>query len=216
MIDELTQKGVFTLQLESSHIPYHSEYLTSSAERMTNEIKKIVSKPKLRSKKWTSTAVLDSDPEEVLKYASVEYFVHNLISPVFFYNKLRQMPSDAIVVEVGPHALFARTVTETLDSSKYIPLLKRNSNDTNLDQFLNSIAKLYELGLNPNIESLYPRVEWPVPRGIQSISSLMCWDHKKTHFVRKYPDYYFRYAANDMNETIDRLFDARLETIGCI
>ena len=203
MVEELAKKGVFVLELESSHIPYHSEYLNSSAERMTKEIKKVIAKPKLRSKKWLSTSVLDSDPEEVLRYASAEYFVYNLINPVFFYNKLRQLPSDAIVVEIGPHALFARTVTETLDSSTYLPLMKRNSNETNLDQFLSTIAKLYELGLNPNIENLYPKVEWPVSRGTQSISSLMCWDHKKSHFVRKYPDFHFRYSANDMNETID-------------
>ena len=203
LIEDLNKKGVFVRELQSSDIPYHSEYLMTSAKPMEDKIKSILSKPRLRSKKWVSTAVLDSDPEEALKYASAEYFVHNLTNPVFFYNKLKHLPSDAVVVELGPHALFARTVTETLEASTYLPLLKRDSNNTNLDQFLNTIAKLYELGLNPSIENLYPKVQWPVSRGTQSISSLMLWDHKKNHYVRKYPDYYFRYTANDMNETID-------------
>ena len=170
---------------------------------MKNEIKKHLKNPRKRSDKWISTAVLESVPEEELLYASAEYFVHNLINPVYFYNKLKGLPSDAIVLEIGPHKLFSKIVTQTLDSSTYLSLINKDSNDTNLDKFLDSIAKLYELGLNPSIENLYPKVEWPVARGTQSISSLMKWDHHKSYFVRKYPEFKFRATASDLNETID-------------
>ena len=170
---------------------------------MIDEIKKYVPKPKLRTKKWISTAVLESDPKEELTTASAEYFAHNLISPVYFYNRLKYMPSDAIVLEIGPHGLFSKIVTQTLENSSYISLIKRDSNETNLDQFLISIAKLYEFGFNPSIEKLYPKVEWPVARGTQSISSLMQWEHIKNFNVRGYPDYKHRETSSDLNETID-------------
>ena len=170
---------------------------------MTEEIKKQVPNPRLRSKKWLSTAIIESDIKDELRYASADYFVHNLISPVYFYNKLQQLPHNAIVVEIGPHGLFSKIITQTLESSTYLSLIKKDSNQTNLDQFLSSICRLYEIGLNPSIEELYPKVEFPVSRNTQSISSLMRWDHQKSYFVRKYPDYHFKGSASDMIETIN-------------
>ncbi|CAG2105685.1 unnamed protein product, partial [Medioppia subpectinata] len=87
MIETLTRKGVFVRELDSCHIPYHSQYLTTCADAMTREIRKYVPEPRLRSKKWISTAVLEADPkEDALRYASAEYFIHNLVNPVHFHN----------------------------------------------------------------------------------------------------------------------------------
>ena len=188
--------------MQSHGIPYHSEYLVSSAKKLTDELRKVIPNPKIRSKKFVSTALLDSDVDDALLSASPEYFVHNLISPVYFYNKFKHLPSDAIVLEIGPHGLFSRMVKETLESGTYISLMKKDSNETNLDMFLSSIAKLYELGMNPTIENLYPKVEWPVARGTQSIGSLVKWDHSNTLFLRKYPEHYFRATAADLNEWV--------------
>jgi fatty acid synthase len=170
---------------------------------MTDVLKKIIKNPKKRSKKWISTSIQPSKQiNDELKNASAEYFVYNLLSPVLFYNALKTLPSDAIVIEIGPHALFSSIITKTLESVSYVPLVKRDQNDTNLELFLFSIGKLYELGVNPSIEKLYPKVEWPVARNTQSISSLIKWDHKENYFVRKYPEYHFRATAADMNLSI--------------
>ena len=141
--------------------------------------------------------------KEELKYASAEYFAYNLASPVYFYEKLTEISEESIVIEVGPHPLFAKAIKETIDSVDYISLMKKNSNDTNLEMFLNSIGTLYELGLNPLIESLYPKVEWPVARGTQSISSLLRWQHCDSYHVKKYPEHYCKATASDMNCVID-------------
>jgi fatty acid synthase len=76
--------------------------------------------------------------------------------------------------------------------------MRRNQNDTNLEHFLLAIGKLYQLGVNPSIEKLYPKVEWPVFRGTQSISSLIKWDHKDSYAVRKFPEYHNKATASDM------------------
>ena len=76
----LNEKNIFVRELESSDIPYHSQYLITSAKKMTDELKKVITNPKKRSEKWISTAILEQNPTvEELKYASAEYFVHNLI-----------------------------------------------------------------------------------------------------------------------------------------
>jgi fatty acid synthase len=170
---------------------------------MTNVLRKVIPNPKKRSKIWISISVPSNKPvEDQLKNASAEYFVNNLVNHVLFYNALKTLPNDAIVIEIGPHALFSSIITKTLESVSYVPLAKRDQNDTNLELFLTSIGKLYELGVNPSIENLYPKVEFPVARNTQSLSSLIKWDHKDSYFVKKYPEFHFRATASDMNVTI--------------
>lgn len=67
----------------------------------------------------------------------------------------------------------------------------------NLTYFLSSIGRLYTLGLNPTIENLYPKVEWPVVRGTQSLSSLFKWDHERSYAVKKFPEFHNYATASD-------------------
>ena len=60
MMKTLEEKAVFVRRLQSSEIPYHSQYLISSAQPMTDAIKKYIPNPKLRSKKWISTSVMNT------------------------------------------------------------------------------------------------------------------------------------------------------------
>jgi len=195
----LIEKKIFVRELDSSQIPYHSPYMESSAQEMTQTLRKIIKTPKERSDKWISTSFLDlKSNEEVAKYASAEYFVNNLLNPVYFDENLKNLPKDAIVIEIGPHALFARIVSKSLESVNYVSLIKRDQNQTNLEHFLLSIGKLYQLGINPSIENLYHKVQWPVARGTQSISSLIKWDHKDSYAIKKFPEHNFKSTASDM------------------
>ena len=200
----LKEKGIYVYELECNGIPYHSKYLMSCVKPMTEQITQYIPKPMKRSKKWISTSILESEPkEEMLKYASAEYYVNNLISPVFFYDKLKELPSDAIIIEIGPHAVFRKIITETLETASYLTLIRKDSNDTNLDTFLSAFATLYEWGLNPSIENLYPKVDFPVSRNTPTIGALIKWDHSSQYNSRKYPEYLNRATASDMNMVID-------------
>ena len=204
IIDSLILKNIFVSQLDSSNIAYHHHFLNIAHKPMVDILKKFTSNPRLRSNKWISTSILEDEPkEEFLKYASPEYFVNNLISPVFFYDKLKNLPSDAIVVEVGPHGIFRKIVSETLEYSSYYSLIMKDSNETNMDNFVNVLVKLYELGLNPSVDKLYSGVVYPVCRGTPSIGSLMKWKHNQEFNGRPFPDYRFRTTASDMNVTIN-------------
>ena len=204
IMDDLKSNQKFVHQMNSSDIPYHSPFMKSSAKQLTELINKYVSKPGLRSTKWVSTSIeKDQVKEDALNYAGAEYFVNNLISPVFFYDKFKTLPSDAIVVEVGPHGVFRKIVSETLESATYITLIKKDSNDTNLDNFLASVTQLHERGFNPSIENLYPKVEFPVSRNTQSIGSLMKWDHSHDYHLETFPDRYCQTTASDFKISID-------------
>ena len=178
--------------------PYHSKYMISSAQPMADMIRKYVPNPQKRSNKWLSTALSDDEINHEFDFASADYFAKNLISPVHFYDKLKQLPSDAIIIEISPHSVFKNVISDTLEESTYINLMSKYSNDTNLLRFLSGITKLYELGFNPSIEKLYSKVNWPVSRGTASISSLMVWDHNRSFPIKKYPQHYNKHTASDL------------------
>ncbi|CAG2105122.1 unnamed protein product, partial [Medioppia subpectinata] len=203
-IKALADKNIFVRQLESSNIAYHSKYIQTAAQPLIDAINKHIPHPKPRSKKWLSTSLLIADPtEEALRCASGEYFAHNLVNSVQFYDRIKQLPADAIVLEIGPHSLFGKIVTETLNESSYVSLIKKDSNDKNMDLFLSGLATLYELGVNLSPDKLYPRCEWPVARNTQSINSLIKWDHSSVIQRHIYPERWCRGNAADMNVVIN-------------
>ena len=203
VLKKFEQNNIYVLKLECSQIAYHTKYIQSSGDNLMKELKKYITEPKLRSKKWISTAILDEDKvDSSLRYCSAEYWKHNLVNSVRFYDRLNQLPLNAIVVELSPHMIFKKVIDETLNECSYLAPLRKNSND-NLANFLYMLSELYPLGLNPNIEVLYPKVEWPVPRGTQSIGSLIKWDHSKSFTKRIYPEFYNRDTASDYNARID-------------
>jgi len=75
---------------------------------------KIYNKTKAKVQEWVSTSVLESEPSDDLKYASADYFVYNLLNCVHFYDIFKELPKDAIVVELSPHSVFKQIVSETL------------------------------------------------------------------------------------------------------
>lgn len=203
VLAKLKSMDIFYNELDCNQIPYHSPYLKSAAQPMTDRLIEFVPHPRKRSEKWVSTSVLRTDPSHPeLDCASAQYFVHNLLNPVLFYEKLKEIPPNAIVLEIAPSGVFRDIVTETLNDVSYLTFLRKHSKD-NLDHFMSTLAKLHQFGVNPAIDKLYPPVHWPVSRGTQSISSLIKWDHSVAYNVTKFPDLYNRATASDMNVTID-------------
>ncbi|CAG2104159.1 unnamed protein product, partial [Medioppia subpectinata] len=203
-IKSLSAKSIFVRQLESSNIAYHSKYIQTSAQPLIDAIDKHIPHPKPRSKKWLSTSLMTADPkDERLRCASGAYYAYNLANPVQFYDRLNEIPADAIVLELGPHSLFGKIFTETLNQCSYVSLIKKDSNDKNMDMFLSGLATLYELGVNMSVDKLYPCVEWPVVRDTQAINSLIKWDHSSHIHTPLYPERYSRTNAADMNVNIN-------------
>ena len=167
-----------------------------------------------RSKKWISTSILESEPkEEILKYASAEYFVNNLISPVYFYDKLKELPSDAIIIEIGPHAVFRKIINETLETASYLSLIKKDSNDTNLDNFFVCDRELSMSGDSTlQLRTCIQRLSFPVSRNTPTIGSLIKWDHSVQYIISaNIPKVFNRNTASDMN--VCHRYDSKLTIV---
>lgn len=197
-VEQLVSENIFAREVQCANIPFHCPLLLPATGKMTEALRSIITDPKPRSSKWISTSISEHEwTTDKASYASADYFVNNLISPVLFHDSSKYIPKDAIIIELAPHALFSAIFKRSMPSAQYIGLMKRNNNAGNLEMFITAIGQLYQLGVNVLINKLYPKVEWPVARSTQSISSLMKWDHNKTFLVKKYPDYYFQATASD-------------------
>ena len=102
---------------------------------MADMIREFVPNPKKRSKKWISTALSDREINQEFEFASGEYFAKNLVSPVHFYEKLKRLPRDSIIVEISPHSIFKSVISQTLEASNYINLLTKYSKRQEFIQF---------------------------------------------------------------------------------
>lgn len=197
-VQKLVSEKIFAKEVQCANIPFHSPLLSPATTGMTKALKNVLTAPKPRSSKWISTSVPESDWEqEKARNASAEYFVNNLVSPVLFHAGSAHLPKDAIIVELAPHALFSAIFKRSMPSAQYIGLMKRGNNAGNLELFVTAIGQLYQLGVNLKVACLYPKVEWPVARDTQSISSLWRWDHSKSFLVKMYPDYHNQVTAAD-------------------
>lgn len=66
----------------------------------------VIKQPQQRSSKWVSTSIPQAEWDSPLAlHSSAEYHVNNLVSPVLFHEGLSLVPSNAVVVEIAPHAL---------------------------------------------------------------------------------------------------------------
>jgi len=101
--------------------------------------------------------------------SSAEYYT-NVLNPVLFEEMARMIPKDVVTIEIAPHGLLQAILRQTLGAGvTNIALIQRDHRD-NVEVILQSIGKLYNTGLQPNIASLYPSVEYPVSCGTPMIS----------------------------------------------
>ncbi|GBM08010.1 Fatty acid synthase [Araneus ventricosus] len=102
----------------------------------------IITDPKPRSERWISSSYHKSEwdkPES--KMASAEYFVHNLMSSVFFNDAVKTIPPDAIIIEIGPHFLLQTLLKRTVGpKALYFGLMKRNE-ENNIQFFMDTLGK---------------------------------------------------------------------------
>lgn len=196
-VEKLQSENVFARLVAGGEYPYHSPHMNAVAGDLIAALNKVIPEPKKRSSKWISTSFDKSNWYiEDACYASAKYFTNNLVSPVLFNEGMNEISKDCIAIEVAPHSLFDSIFKRCYQQHNYIGLMKRNEPD-NLNFFLTALGRIYTFGMNLDIENLYPRVDWPVARSTQSLSSLLFWDHSKSFYVKKYPEFHNFSTASD-------------------
>ncbi|KAG6461434.1 hypothetical protein O3G_MSEX012619 [Manduca sexta] len=177
-VAKLTEKGIFAKEVPCSEIAYHSRYIAEAGPGLKKYLLEVIKNPKPRSDKWVSTSVPQSkwnEPEA--KYCSAEYHTNNLLNPVLFEETSRLIPADAVLVEVAPHGLLQPILKRSLPSTcRHVALTNRRQKD-NVMVLLDAVGQLYMEGFLPNVQALYPKVEFPVSPGTPMLSHLVEWSH---------------------------------------
>ena len=92
---------------------------------------------------------------------------------MLFAKTIRSVPKDTVTIEISPQNILQHILNNYLYSTVTNIALYERTEDHNNEIFLESIGKLYNAGLQPQIANLYPTVEFPVSRGTPMISPLI-------------------------------------------
>lgn len=179
----LQDEGIFAREVNSSGYAFHSQYISKVGPAFKSTLEKIIPQPKPRTKRWISTSVPeDSWNTPLAQYSSVAYHLNNLLSPVMFDKALAYVPENTVVIEISPHALLQSILKGSLSSNcTHVGLVRRNH--ASVTDLLISIGRLYNAGLQPNLNPLYPTVNFPVSRKTPMIQSMVEWDHSIKWFL---------------------------------
>lgn len=112
-----------------------------------------------------------------LNYVSTEYVLKNFLSPVRFYESLRKIPEDAVVLEVSAASLFRTIIKRSLPKAPYVGLMRKREEGNNIN-FLRAIGSLYLHGYEPEVSKIY-EADLPLPLHSSTpiLSTLMAWEH---------------------------------------
>ncbi|CAN8029810.1 unnamed protein product, partial [Ixodes persulcatus] len=201
LVARLKAENVFAEEVNALDVAFHSHYMQPVGPALQQALEKVVPEARPRTERWISSSVPQSRwGEPLAQKCSAAYYVNNLLSPVLFREALEHVPKDAIVVEIAPHgllqAILRRALGPEADHPAYacalqatcLGLMKRDVPDVSAF-FLTSLGKLHAHGVPLQLEPLFPRVPWPVPRGTPNVAHLVSWDHSQSWSVVTYNDF---------------------------
>ncbi|XP_075976879.1 fatty acid synthase-like [Anticarsia gemmatalis] len=178
-VGQLTERGIFAREVPCGGIAYHSRYIAHCGPELLRRLGAILKNPKKRSSKWVSTSLpQDRWDEPIAQYSSAEYHTNNLLSPVLFEETAKFIPDNAICVEIAPHGLLQAILKRSHKDCTHIPLTRRGNND-GVKFLLDAIGKIYEAGVNPKVDVLYPKIEFPVSTETPLLSHFVEWEHSE-------------------------------------
>ncbi|XP_015922805.1 fatty acid synthase isoform X1 [Parasteatoda tepidariorum] len=184
-VSKLKKQDIFATLVNTYGYSFHSKYIRPAAEKL--KTKKVIKVPKRRTKRWLSSSVPEADWEQPrCQIVGDDYFVNNLVSPVLFNEVVKKIPSNAITIEISSHTLLQSVLKRGIGSKRTNIGLVNKKAENGVNFLLESIGTLYQQGLNPKVEKLYPPMQFPVPRNTPCISDLIKWNHSLSFKVRKW------------------------------
>ncbi|CAB9503931.1 Mycocerosic acid synthase-like polyketide synthase [Seminavis robusta] len=174
--EQVKNAGIPCAIVDCGGIPFHHSSIQRTRPAFARHLKKIIQTPQARSGKWQSSSrqYLHLRPSDD---ADIEYFIDNLVKPVHFFRCLDQVPTGAIIVELGPCGLLRSQCYAGAPESPHISLAKRNVPSS--EKFWRGLA---ELGCRKG------GLDWQAllgkSTGVENPSAhlkeLVHWDHHKT------------------------------------
>ncbi|CAH0778233.1 unnamed protein product [Bemisia tabaci] len=166
-VSKLTSKGVFAKNVSASGIAYHSRYLEPAAPLILKYLREHI-RP-------------TGGMAQGQGHCSPEYHLNNMMSPVLFEDVLKRIPSHAVVIEIAPHGLLQAILKREIPDRAHVPLTKRSTTGDGARFLLDAIGQMYLLGLEPDVNSLYPPIQFPVPCDTPSLQPFVTWEHSEAY-----------------------------------
>ncbi|XP_071649697.1 fatty acid synthase-like isoform X2 [Temnothorax longispinosus] len=179
-LDKLQADNISVKRIPCGNIPFHSRYIKPAVAKSEIYLNQILPQKRFCSSKWLTTST--HEYSNTIPLCS-KYYTNHLLSPVLFAKTIRSVPKDTVTIEISPQNILQHILNNYLYSTvTNVALYERTENHNN-EIFLESIGKLYNAGLQPQIANLYPTVEFPVSRGTPMISPLIRWDHSENFLL---------------------------------
>ncbi|KAJ8679083.1 hypothetical protein QAD02_014870 [Eretmocerus hayati] len=186
-VAKLQANNIFAKEVPCSNIPYHSRYIAPAGPKLLAYLQKVIPDPKPRSSKWLSTSVSrDKWDTAAARLSSAEYHTNNLLSPVLFEETSALIQKDAVTIEIAPHGLLQAILRRSLAPTVTNIALTKRGHEDNVELLLQGLGKMYNTGLQPQLDKLYPHVPYPVSRTTPMISPLIKWEHSADWYVTSY------------------------------
>ncbi|XP_071569313.1 fatty acid synthase-like [Temnothorax nylanderi] len=181
-LTKLQANSISIKEISCGYIPFHSRYIKPAVAKSEEYLNQTLPQKKFHSSRWLTTSSYEYS--NTIPLCS-KYYTNHLLSPVLFAKTIRSVPKDTVTIEISPQNILQHILNNYLYSTVTNVALYERTEDHNNEIFLESIGKLYNAGLQPQIANLYPTVEFPVSRGTPMISPLIRWDHLENLFVMR-------------------------------
>ncbi|XP_077270184.1 fatty acid synthase-like [Temnothorax americanus] len=169
-LTKLQANSISIKEIFCGYIPFHSRYIKPAVAKSEEYLNRTLPQKKFHSSKWLTTSSNEYSNSTPL---CSKYYTNHLLSPVLFAKTIRSVPRDTVTIEISPQNILQHILNNYLYSTVTNVALYERTEDHNNEIFLESIGKLYNAGLQPQIANLYPTVEFPVSRGTPMISPLI-------------------------------------------
>ncbi|XP_011703737.1 PREDICTED: fatty acid synthase-like [Wasmannia auropunctata] len=168
---KLRANNISVKEISCGCIPFHSRYIKPAMVKLEEYLNQILPQRKFRSSKWLTTSVHECSNAPLILCS--KYYRNHLLSPTLFAKAICLIPRDTVTIEISPHNMLQYILKDSLCSTITNVALYQCTEDHSKEIFLETIGKLYNAGLQPQIANLYPAVEFPVSRGTPMISPLV-------------------------------------------
>ena len=189
-VEQLKSEGISGRVIQSYGIsPHRGQENNAVYGPMRSYFEKILGgSSKSRGARWISSSVPESEWTTERARSSAQYYVNNLQSPVLFYEAMRHVPEDAIVVEIGLSALLKPLLKRSLDPTRLLSVTNKAGDDHGAS-FLGCVGELFTLGVDMDVSGMFSRVPMPAPSTTADIGHLVTWnhDHSWGTYVITYP-----------------------------
>jgi len=191
LLEALKAEGVFVRELDTLGIAYHSPALDAFSGALRAELEAVLPAPKPRSATWLSTCYPLDTEDPAAAACGPEYHVQSYVSRVRFVEACAAIPADALLLEVGPHALLRSPLRQNRASLPYVSLMKKGSEagatlrNGAADLWRKGVALAWRVPAAAGDDGAAAAAE--LPRDVRD--ALVSWNHATDYDLPSYSTY---------------------------